>query len=262
MFHYTKTLLRSGGYITYSYFSFMRPFAKNPTKKDINWRYNKLRKVVAHTCSSMDADFIIEGKENVLDTASCYISNHNSDFDPLLLISIMEKPTTFVAKKEIEKFPFIGKCTKTIDGLFMDRDNLKQSLKVMLKIQDDLSKKKDKNWVIFAEGTRNKDCMANLLPFHSGTFRAPMKAKVPIIPTCIYGGFRIFALKPQYKKYPIHIAFLKPIMPNEYENMSTEQLAKLVQDRIQAKLTFDIRSKDHIYMAKLKNKKYRFNKVY
>ena len=53
--------------------------------------------------------------------------------------------------------------------------------------------------------------------------------------------------------------FLKPIYPEEYENLSTEEVAKIIQSRIQKELTFSIREIDHDEMMKYNKKKYRFN---
>ena len=74
-------------------------------------------------------------------------------------------------EKELEDKPFAGKVITGIDGLFLDRNDLKQSLRIMMKVEDDLKNRKDKNWIIFPEGTRNKDPMKNVKEFHHGTFR-------------------------------------------------------------------------------------------
>ena len=127
-------------------------------------------------------------------------------------------------------------------------------------VSNDLINKGDKKWIIFPEGTRNKDPLNNLHPFHHGSFKAAVKANVPIVPVAIYGTQRIFKLKPQYKKYPIHIQYLKPLMPEEYKDMKTPEIAKMVEERIEQAISFDLRKKDHLEMAKI-DKKYRFNKI-
>lgn len=261
MFHYTKTVFKVGGRIIYSYFSFLKKYSKNNSKVDINTRYKKIHKLVSEITNALQADIIIEGLENIPEgNNNFFVPNHISNYDPLLILSIFDNTTTFVAKKEIEKFPFVGYAVNGIEGFFLDRKDLKQSLKVMMKVEEDL-KKQYRSWVIFPEGTRNKDNMRLMLPFHHGTFRAPVRAKVPIVPVAIYGTFRILKLKPQFKKYPIFIKFLKPIMPNQYENISTQDLADLTKSIIQKTVSFDLRIKDDNYMAK-QSKKYRFNTSY
>lgn len=261
MFHYTKAVLKVGLPIILSYFLWMRKYAKKANNIDFNKRYKKLSKLVNKVSKALQVEFIIEGEENIPDNQNCFfVPNHLSDYDPLAFLSILNKPSTFVAKKEIEKFPFIGFAVKDIDGLFLDRSDLKASLKVMMKVEEDL-KSNHRSWIIFPEGTRNKDNMILMNDFHHGTFRAPMRANSIIIPVAIYGTFRVLKFYPQYKKYPVYIKFLPPIKPNEYQNISTQELAKDVQDRIQRTISFDLRIKDHNFMIK-NNKKYRFNRTY
>ena len=84
-----------------------------------------------------------------------------------------------------------GKIIKGIDGQYIDRNDLKQSLRVMMNVEADLKNKRDKNWIIYPEGTRNRDVMHNLKMFHHGTFRPAVKAGVPIVPVATYGTFRV-----------------------------------------------------------------------
>ena len=260
MFHYTKAVFKVGGPIINGYFSYLRKYKKNLTDS-IETRYNNVHTLVNKITKALQADIIIEGLENIpKNNNNFFVPNHISNYDPLLILSIFDKVTTFVAKKEIEKFPLVGLAVKGIEGIFLDRQNLKQSLKVMMKVEEDL-KNNMRSWVIFPEGTRNKDNMRLMLPFHHGTFRPAVRANVPIVPVAIYGTFRILKLKPQFKRYPIFVKFLKPIMPCEYQNTSTQDLADLTKSLIQKAVSFDLRIKDDKYMAK-QSKKYRFNASY
>ncbi|MGM9873743.1 MAG: lysophospholipid acyltransferase family protein [Bacilli bacterium] len=261
MFHYTKAVLKLGGPIVHGYVSFLRKYAKNEKNIDLKIRYKKIHNLVNKITKGLQSDLFIEGIENIPSgNNNFYAPNHISNYDPLLILSIFDDVTSFVAKQEIKKFPLVGLAVYGIDGLFIDRQDLKQSLKVMMKVEEDL-KKQQRSWVIFPEGTRNKDNMRLMLPFHHGTFRAATRARVPIVPVAIYGTFRILKLKPQFKKYPIFIKFLKPITPEEYDQISTQELADLTRANIQRAISFDLRIKDDNYMAKM-GKKYKFNASY
>ncbi len=239
----------------------MKKYAKNPIKYPFDVRYKKLQKLVRKVTKALQVDLIIEGKENLIDEMpSFYAPNHLSFYDPLAFLCISDDPCTFISKKEILTYPIVPTALKAIEGIFINRDDLKQTLKAMLNMEKTFAKK-DRSWVVFAEGTRRKDHMMVLKEFHHGTFRTPQRNKLPIIPIAIFGTFRILKLKPQYKKYPVFIKILKPIFPNEYENMTTEELARRVQDEIQKAISFDLRKKDYEYMKKI-NKKYKFNMNY
>ena len=261
MWHILRAVLLSSIRIIWGYFSWMISYSRKNCKTPIEKRYKKARKLILKVNHNLRLDVLVEGKENIPEETCCFYSNHMGAADPLLYFAALDKPTTFVAKKEIESLPFVGRVFKSINGQFLDRADLKQSLRVMMKVQESLSKN-EINWVIFPEGTRNKDHMGNLLPFHHGTFRAAMKAKVPLVPTVVFGSFRILHTKHNFKRYPTYIKFLKPIYPSEYEGKTTEEIAKIVESRVQAEVDFNARKIDHSRMVELHDSYYRFNKIY
>ena len=261
MNHYAKPVLTVGYKIIGQYFSWMRKYSKHPEKYPMDIRYKKVRKLLNDLSKSFNVEYHVEGLENIPEETCCFISNHLSAFDPLSLICVMDKPCTFVAKKELKGKPFVSKIIEGMGGLFIDRQDLKQSLKVMMKVEEDLKHQKEKNWIIYPEGTRNKDVMANLRMFHHGTFRPAVKAGVPIVPVATFGTFRVLKGKPNFKKYPVFIKFLKPIYPEDYKDMNTMDIANNVASRIEREVDFDLRRRDHLEMKKIGNKNYRFNQI-
>ena len=263
MWHIIKAALLVAPRIIYSYFAWMISYskAKNKDKFPVQNRYKKVSKLIRKANKALKLDVVIEGKENIPNEVSCFFSNHMGAADPLIFFEAFnETPVTFLAKIEVEKMPFVGRVFQSDLGLFLDRDNLKQQLRVMMKVQDSLAKR-EINWVIFPEGTRNKDNMGLLLPFHHGTFRPAMKAGVPLVPTVVYGSFRILSKKHNYKKYPTYIKFLNPIYPDEYQGKTTEEVARIVQSRIQKELSFKTRKIDHERMVELHDSFYRVNRI-
>jgi len=255
MFHYTKAVLKNGYKIVFGYFKWMRYYAKYPEKTPLNIRYSKLQKLLKSVMDSFNCDYKVVGLENLPNEACVLMCNHMSMYDPLAIISNIDKPMAIVAKKEIEKYPFVAKCFKSIDGCFLDREDLKQSLRLMLKIEEDL-KKGNKNWLIYPEGTRNKDPKRVLGDFHHGTFRAPMRAGVPIVPVAIYGTQRVTKFKPQYRRYPVYIEIGTPLYSSDYDGMNTEEVAKLIRNKVQQMITYNARPFDDEFMNKYNKKKY------
>ena len=247
--------------LIWDYFTWILPWSKKVDKIPLEKRYKKVQKLVKKANKLLKIETTVIDKENIPNQTVCFVANHEGAADPLPYFDIFDRPTAFIGKIEIEKIPFVGRVLKIGGGLFLNRDDLKQQLKTMMKVQDQL-KNGYCNWFIFPEGTRNKDHMAKLLNFHHGTFRAPIKAKVPIVPVVNRGSFRLLSFKYNYKKYPTIIKFLKPIYPSEYQNMSTEEIALEVSRRIQKELNFIIKRLDHEKMSELKSKKYRFNRIY
>lgn len=236
-----KAIFTVGPNIIFSYFAWMIRYSRHKEKYPYELRYNKVQNLVKKVNKALGMKIEVVNADKLPKQASCIISNHVGTVDPITYIGSCESPITFVCKIEISKYPFTGRLVKIIEGLFLDRGDLKQSLRVMMKVQDDLSKG-NKHWLIFPEGTRNKDINANLLEFHHGTFRAPMKANVPIVPSVTYGSFDVFK-KPNRKYRPIYIEYGDPIYPKEYKDMSTQEVAALVQSRVQQMLTYHARKR-------------------
>lgn len=259
MSHWSKAILKAGVPVIWDYFSWMLRYSgKNRDKYPLIKRYNALKRLARRVSNSFDVQFHVEGLDSLPEGPFCLFPNHYSSFDPVLLISVIDKPTTFVAKKELQKVAFLGRCGKAIDALFMDRDNLKQSLIVMKNVEGSLQNK-EMNWIIFPEGTRNKDFMANINEFHHGSFRPAYKAGVPIVPVAIYGTDKVLKKKPKYKKYHVFIKFLPALIVDNYKDMTTQDIATYCHDLIQKTISYDLVYKYFELMKE--DKKYRFNKL-
>ena len=232
MWHILRTVLLSAPRIIASYFGWMLSYSRKNTKAPIEKRYRKARKLILKVNHNLKLDVLVEGKENIPNETCCFYSNHMGAADPLLYFQALEQPVTFVAKKEIEKLPFVGRVFRSIDGQFLDRGDLKQSLRVMMRVQDSLTKK-EINWVVFPEGTRNKDPLAPLLEFHKGSFRAIMKAHAPIVPVALYGTQNVLKSKYKLKRFPVYLTFLKPLMPEDYAEMTPDEVREKVKNMIQ-----------------------------
>lgn len=254
-----KLIFKVAWKLPFHYCFWMKRYANNKDDKyPMSLKYRRLRKFVLDITRNANGDIVVKGLDNVPKETCAFFSNHLSAADPLPIISTLETPMTFLAKTELEGVPFVGTAIKSIEGLFLKRDDLKESLRTMMKIEEDLRNKR-KNWLIFPEGTRNKDDKALLLEFHHGTFRPAMKAGVPIVPVAVYGCQRLFDKKSHFKKYPIHLIFGKAIYPNEYQGMSTQDMAKLVQSKVQQMLTYEARKYDRNYLIDMLQDKFKEN---
>ena len=263
MFHYSKAILRVGGRLLATYFFTLRKWAKHIERYPREKRFIKIRKIINAIARALQTDIYAFGLENVpVDRNYYMVCNHMSGFDPIpFIIKCDKRPLTFVGKSELKKAPFLPAAMSAIEGDYIDRDNLRQSLKVMLKVEDDL-KKGEMSWMLFPEGTRRRDQLLPVGEFHHGSFRPPVKAQVPIVPAAIYGSFRVLKTHPQFKRYPVFISILKPLMPEDYASMNTAEIAELVRNNIQREVTYHLRPLDHKTMSERKYKKYRFNHIY
>ena len=131
MWHLFRAVLLLIPTLIYDICAWVFRYSNHPEKYPLDIRYQKTRKLIRKVNKALKLDMHIEGLENRPEEASCYFINHLAAVDPLLLIEVMEKPTTLVAKIEIKKMPLVGRIFSGIDGLFLDRDDLKQQLKIL-----------------------------------------------------------------------------------------------------------------------------------
>lgn len=171
------------------------------------------------------------GEENVpKDRAVLYIGNHRSYFDILSTYVRVPRPTGYIAKTEMLRYPLLKDWMKNLHCLFLDRHDLKKGMKTILEAID-----KVKNGIsicIFPEGTRNKE-NDTFLPFRDGSFKIAEKSGCPIIPMTINNSAAVFEDHfPKIKKAHIVIEYGKPIYMNELSKEDRKAIGAYVQNII------------------------------
>ena len=176
-------------------------------------------------------NLIVRGKENIPDdTAVLYVGNHRSYFDIVLTLSAFPRVTGYVAKVEMLKWPLLNLWMKNIHCLFLDRANIKEGLKTILKGVEEV--KNGISLCIFPEGTRNK-VADTLLPFHEGSFKIAEKGGVPVVPMVILNSAGVFEDHfPRIKKTTVVIEFQPPVYINSLEKEVKKNLGGYVSGLI------------------------------
>ena len=126
----------------------------------------------------------VEGVENAHRAQSyVVVSNHQSQYDILLLYGWLELDMKWVMKKELRKIPGIGIGCEKAGHIFVDRNKPKQAAKA---IKDALARMgKGIGILFFPEGTRSLD--GHLLPFKRGAFHLSIDQDLPILPVTLVG---------------------------------------------------------------------------
>lgn len=124
----------------------------------------------------------VKGLENIPRQGSClFVSNHQGNFDIPVLFSSLNTPIGFLAKIELAKIPVLRQWMPLLGCVFIDRANLRQSVKAVQQCVDVL--KRGYSMVIFPEGTRSKS--RQMGEFKKGSLRLVEKADVPIVPVTV-----------------------------------------------------------------------------
>ncbi|MBP3620497.1 MAG: 1-acyl-sn-glycerol-3-phosphate acyltransferase [Lachnospiraceae bacterium] len=153
------------------------------------------------------------GKENIPEGAALFVSNHRSYFDILITHETIGKPAGFIAKKELRKVPLLPLYMDDIGCLFLDRNDIKQSLQVINQAAEFV--KMGHSMILFPEGHRNQG--EEFLPFKEGGYKIAEKSKCPIVPVAISGSDLLLESAPDKKirGSKVIIEFGEPFIPSE-----------------------------------------------
>lgn len=159
-------------------------------------------------------DINVKNKHNLEDhRPAVFCFNHQSSADFFIVLKLLKKDVTGIAKKELEMTPF-GPIFKAMGAIFIDRSNKKKALASMKNAADVL--KNGTSIAIAPEGTRSGS--KKLGVFKKGAFHLAMKAGVPIIPIVIKNAY--MAMPKGSKMFsPTHIevVVLDPVDTSEWK---------------------------------------------
>jgi 1-acyl-sn-glycerol-3-phosphate acyltransferase len=176
----------------------------------------------------------VKGQEHIPRKGGvCFVSNHVGIFDIILALAYIGRPFGFIAKKELSYIPFLNVWIYILGGFFIDRGNIRNSIKTIdLGIQ---KLKKGKGMLIFPEGTRSKG--QGLLPFRPGALKLATQSLVPIVPMAISGSYDVFEKDHRVHAAPVRLTFCPPLITaGTGQDERRKQLAERVCSIIQVAL--------------------------
>ena len=194
------------------------------------FRHQMLKSMAKPVCKAGRINVEVHGIQN-LPKESGYMlyPNHQGMFDVIAMLSSFSDPFSVVYKKELKNVILIKHAFKMLNAKAMDRSDLRQSMTVINEVAEEV--KQGRNYVIFAEGTRNRD-KNNVHTFKSGSFKIAMKAKCPIVPVAQIDMYKALDDKGT-SPITVQLHVLPPINYEEYKDMKTSELAEKVQKQIQ-----------------------------
>ena len=162
------------------------------------------------------------------------VCNHVNDLDPApILHSLPGRQLAFVAKKEVRDMFLIGSFLHKLQGQFINRENDREALKTILKCVQII--KEDKGSVaVFPEGGIHED--RKFHHFRPGVFKIAQKAKVPIVVCTLKNTKDMITNLLHFKRSDVAFSVLTVIEPEEFENVTTPELAERVYQIMAADL--------------------------
>ena len=178
------------------------------------------------------------GEENVpTDEAVLYVANHRSMADIVVTYARCPRLTGFVAKKVVDKVPALRAWMRRLHCEFLDRDDIKQGLKVILSCIEKV--KTGISIFIFPEGTRNKNSAdpTDIGEFKDGSFKISSKTGCKIVPVAITGTNKVFEDHfPYIKSANVILEYGKPITIKELDKEDQKHVGLYFQNMIQEML--------------------------
>ena len=164
----------------------------------------------------------IKNKNKILKgTPYIIISNHQSHYDIITLVTTLGIQFRWIIKKEILKLPIFGYALYASRNIFIDRSNTTSAIESINKGFDRLPN--GVSVMVFAEGTRSPD--GQIHEFKKGGFITAVRLKIPILPVTINGSRRVmrkgsFTLKPG----KIQVVIGDPIDTSSYTTDTVQEL--------------------------------------
>ncbi|SPO31876.1 related to SLC1 - 1-acyl-sn-gylcerol-3-phosphate acyltransferase [Ustilago trichophora] len=186
--------------------------------------------------------FIVEGEEHFSSTSpAVVVGNHQTAMDILYLGRIFPGHASIMAKKELQYVPLLGQFMSLSGAVFINRKNLKDSIKAFQQVGETMNRKKLSLW-IFPEGTRSGLATPDLLPFKKGAFHLAIQAGVPVIPVVCENYNRLFDSKSRFESGTIRIKVLPPIPASHL----TAQDAAHLTESVRTQMLTELRNMDHL----------------
>lgn len=127
----------------------------------------------------------IKGREKIHpETSYIIISNHQSLYDIIALVTTLGIQYRWFIKKEVLKIPLFGYGLYASRNIFIDRSNTAKAIESINRGMDRLPK--GVSIMVFAEGTRSPDGLIH--EFKKGGFIAAVTRQLPILPVTVNGS--------------------------------------------------------------------------
>ncbi len=169
-------------------------------------------------------------------------SNHQGKYDTLGIMASHPTPCTIVMDAGRSHLPIAGSFIDLVKGQRLDKTDMKKQMKTILKISDEV--RAGRRYIVFPEGgyENNRNELQEFLP---GSFKCATRARAPIVPVAIIDSYKPFGMN-SLRRVKTQVHFLKPILFEEYCEMTTPQIAELVKGKIEAEIHMRMKARNAV----------------
>lgn len=176
----------------------------------------------------------IKGREKIKEGMQyVIISNHQSQYDILALVTSLNIQFRWVIKKELLYVPLFGWALYAAKNVFIDRSNREKAIASINKAVNRLPQ--GVSLLVFAEGTRSKD--GTLQKFKKGGFTIAIERQMPILPVVVKGSRAILPKGSLiFHSGNIEVVVCDPIPADQYTHETLDLLLDKTYPVIENKL--------------------------
>ena len=181
-------------------------------KKPFAQRYACMKKwserLLSHYRVTLDVQF---QEQLPKDQPILFVCNHQSEFDMLLQMAVLDLPFTFISKKENEKVPYVAAWSKTLEVILFDREDRGSAIHML------------------REAARRLKAKDN--PMQAGSMQPAFMAKACIVPIVLKNSYDYMDVMKHKGTFHIHI--LKPLYYEDYKPLKAEGVTVQLQEEMQ-----------------------------
>ncbi|HSW46871.1 MAG TPA: lysophospholipid acyltransferase family protein, partial [Phycisphaerae bacterium] len=164
-----------------------------------------------------------------LDGGVLLVSNHQSFMDPVLATMTLRREGNYMARDSLFRSRWFGWLITHYNSF-----PVRRSTADIGAIKESMRRLKDgRLMLMFPEGTRTTD--GRIGPLLPGMVAIAQKTRVPIVPCLIDGVFQVW---PRHQLLPspgdVIVEYGPPIRPEEFKELSAQELTDLVRGRLVA----------------------------
>ncbi|MEX2488843.1 MAG: AMP-binding protein [Pseudomonadales bacterium] len=200
----------------------------------LRWRWGFLHRLARLFAGLTATPIKVEGGENLPDTAPCVlVVNHQSYLDPYVLMYVLKRPASFVAKVELAHKRSTGPPLRRLGCAFVERFDTAKGSEDARVLTD--AARAGRSLVFFPEGTFTR--IPGLRTFHMGAFMTAADADLPVVPIAIRGTRSMLRADSWFpRRGRISVRIGEPVSPGDLREPgeSAWQTALKLRDRARA----------------------------
>lgn len=212
----------------------MRREADHPEKYSEEERYELARHVIRLMKITGGIYTKAFGTENLpAEGGYMMYPNHQGKYDALGIIHTHKMPCSLVMDKAKSNTILVREFVDLVQGKRLDKKDVRQALTIINEVSEEV--KQGKRYILFPEGGYEFNNRNRVCAFKAGSFKIALKTRAPIVPVALIDSYKVFnSFHPGPVRTQVH--YLKPIFYEEYKGLKTQEIASLVQTRIQEKI--------------------------